>query len=137
MFHAGKLRSFVNDHYWLDGGTADQIHQYRVEGYGGEAQKPLNIQPEDLPRWTVPWLRDGAGYLAGNVGPGRLERALEQIEARVSRHEWPEYYDDEGGDLVGRRSRLRQTWTAAGYLLALHLLENPEARHQFGYVPCS
>ena len=228
-----ELRSFVNDHYWLDSETADRIHHYRVEGYGGEAQNPLNIQPEDLPRWTVAWLRDGAGYLAGNVGPGRLdarfftsgnllagptgminserhsailnlleakwdvlasrmplklcypasfgrdwvlftgrdpknapwsyqnggswpmlvwhlalaslhgnrphllERALEQIEARVPGDEWPEFYDGEGGDLVGRRSRLRQTWTAAGYLLALHLLENPEARHQFGFVPCS
>ena len=216
-----ELARFVNHHYWLDGHAASRVHHYQVEGYGGEAENPLNIQPQSLARWVVPWLRDGRGYLAGNVGPGRmdcrffasgnllagptgmldperkravlelithqweslvaqmplkicfpavygrdwvlftgrdpkntpwsyhnggswpmlvwqlaaaavdgdrldvLERALALIERRVGADEWPEYYDSEDGDLIGRRARLNQTWTAAGYLIATALLEDP------------
>ncbi|MFW5846457.1 MAG: glycoside hydrolase 100 family protein [Planctomycetota bacterium] len=68
-----QLADFVNEHYWLDARTCDRIHHYRSEGYGGAVENPLNLQAGSLSRWLQPWLRDGRGFLAGNVGPGRLD----------------------------------------------------------------
>ncbi|MDZ7750365.1 MAG: glycoside hydrolase 100 family protein [Gammaproteobacteria bacterium] len=55
-----------------------------------------------------------------------LETALHDAERRLVREDWPEYFDGRAGRLVGRYARRRQTWTAAGYLVARQLLEHPE-----------
>ncbi|MBK1650361.1 glycoside hydrolase 100 family protein [Rhabdochromatium marinum] len=54
------------------------------------------------------------------------ERALKAAERRLSRDDWPEYYDGRHGRLMGQQARRHQTWSAAGYLIACQLLEDPE-----------
>jgi glycogen debranching enzyme len=63
-------------------------------------------------------LRTGADEL--------VERALSDAERRLVQDDWPEYYDGRQGRLVGQQARRRQTWSAAGYLVACQLLERPE-----------
>jgi len=67
---------------------------------------------------TLVSLQTGADELA--------ERALHDAERRLIRDDWPEYYDGRHGRLVGQQARRRQTWSAAGYLVACQLLERPE-----------
>jgi len=45
-----------------------------------------------------------------------------------------EYYDGEYGDLIGRRARRQQSWTASGYLTACHLLDRPEDVSRLGFA---
>ncbi len=66
---------------------------------------------------------------AAALKTGRKEIAYEAIaisSRRLSRDDWPEYYDGHNGRLVGKESRRYQTWTIAGYLLAIELMENPK-----------
>ena len=58
--------------------------------------------------------------------PALAEKAVALAEKRLSVDQWPEYYDTRGGRFIGKQSRLRQTWTIAGYLTSKMLLENPE-----------
>lgn len=67
---------------------------------------------------TLVSLQNDAGELA--------ERALHEAEQRLLSDDWPEYYDGRRGRLVGQQARRRQTWSAAGYLVACQLLERPE-----------
>ncbi|KAL0910436.1 hypothetical protein M5K25_021420 [Dendrobium thyrsiflorum] len=60
----------------------------------------------------------------------RLElaaRAVEVAEKRLSIDKWPEYYDTKSGRFIGKQSRLYQTWTIAGFLVAKQLLAKPDA----------
>ncbi len=52
-------------------------------------------------------------------------KALEIAEKRLSRDEWPEYYDGKTGKLIGKQARKYQTWTIAAFLVTKSLLENP------------
>jgi len=67
------LRDFVREHYWLDLSRLNEIHRFKTEEFGEGAQNPLNIHPESIPDWVSDWLPDKGGYLAGNIGPGRLD----------------------------------------------------------------
>ncbi|WPL17485.1 Plant neutral invertase [Thiorhodovibrio winogradskyi] len=67
---------------------------------------------------TLVSLQTGAEDLA--------ERALHTAERRLLQDDWPEYYDGRRGRLVGQQARRQQTWSAAGYLVACQLLEQPE-----------
>ena len=58
--------------------------------------------------------------------PELAHKAIKLAEKRLSKDEWPEYYDGKTARLVGKEARRYQTWTVAGYLLALELMENPE-----------
>jgi glycogen debranching enzyme len=49
------LRDFVRKHYWLDLERLNEIHRFKTE------------------EWVVRWLPDDGGYLAGNIGPGRMD----------------------------------------------------------------
>jgi hypothetical protein len=40
---------------------------------------------------------------------------------------WPEYYDGKNGSLIGRRSNLKQTWSASAVILAHQFLESEDA----------
>lgn len=54
-------------------------------------------------------------------------KAVEVAEKRISRDKWPEYYDTKRAKFIGKQSRLFQTWSIAGYLVAKLLLANPSA----------
>ncbi|KAL5765553.1 hypothetical protein ACOSP7_016170 [Xanthoceras sorbifolium] len=55
------------------------------------------------------------------------EKAVELAERRIARDKWPEYYDTKRGRFIGKQSRLFQTWSIAGYLVAKLLLADPSA----------
>lgn len=60
----------------------------------------------------------------------RLELAAIAVEVagrRLSADKWPEYYDTKSGRLIGKQSRLYQTWSIAGFLVAKLLLADPGA----------
>ncbi|CAL1367099.1 unnamed protein product [Linum trigynum] len=59
--------------------------------------------------------------------PEIAERAVELVEKRISRDNWPEYYDTKRGRFIGKQSRLFQTWSIAGYLVSKQLLANPDS----------
>ncbi|GFZ21641.1 plant neutral invertase family protein [Actinidia rufa] len=58
--------------------------------------------------------------------PELARKAVDLAEKRLSVDQWPEYYDTRSGRFIGKQSRLRQTWTIAGFLTSKMLLENPE-----------
>lgn len=67
---------------------------------------------------------------AAAIKTGRKEIAYEAIAIaakRLSHDGWPEYYDGQGGRLIGKEARKFQTWTIAGFLLAVELMNRPEA----------
>ena len=70
---AGALRSYLRVFYWLDLRQLRTIHRYRTEEFGSGSINMLNIYPESIPDWVADWLPDRAGYLVGNLGPGRMD----------------------------------------------------------------
>lgn len=84
---------------------------------------------------NIPWSYHNGGnwpfllwsLAAASQKTRRTNIAIEGIEvAEKYLHEdgWPEYYEGEDGKIIGRQSRLYQTWSIAGYLVAKYLLEN-------------
>ena len=69
----GLLLHHVRTYYWVDLAGLDRINRYPVEEYGQDIQNRFNIQPDSIPSWLPPWLPDEGGYLAGNLGPGRMD----------------------------------------------------------------
>ncbi len=67
------LRSYIRSRYWLDRSRLNEIHRFRTEEFGATSVNDLNIHPDSLPEWVDEWLPDGAGYLVGNLGPGRMD----------------------------------------------------------------
>lgn len=67
------LRSYVRMFYWLDPQRLNEIHRYKTEEFGTGSVNMLNIYPESIPDWVVDWLPRRAGYLVGNLGPGRMD----------------------------------------------------------------
>lgn len=59
--------------------------------------------------------------------PELAARAVEVAEKRLSDDKWPEYYDSKSGRFIGKQSRLYQTWSIAGFLVAKLLLAKPDA----------
>ncbi|XP_022752592.1 alkaline/neutral invertase E, chloroplastic-like isoform X1 [Durio zibethinus] len=59
--------------------------------------------------------------------PEIAEKAVMLAERHLSRDKWPEYYDTRRARFIGKQSRLFQTWSIAGYLVAKLLLANPSA----------
>ena len=57
--------------------------------------------------------------------PQLARRAIELAEKRLSKDNWPEYYDGKLGRYVGKQARRLQTWSITGYLVAKMMLENP------------
>jgi hypothetical protein len=70
---ANMLRNYVQLFYWLDMERLNEIHRYRTEEFGTGSVNMLNIYPESIPEWVVDWLPGRAGYLVGNLGPGRMD----------------------------------------------------------------
>lgn len=85
---------------------------------------------------NVPWSYHNGGnwpvlmwsLVASALKTGQDEMAKRVVaiaEQYLHYDEWPEYYDNEDGRIIGRQARLYQTWTIAGYLMAQYLIENP------------
>ncbi len=68
-----SLRAFVRIYYWMDRDRLNEIHRYKAEEFGLEVANVLNVYPESIPEWMDGWLEPKVGYLAGNVGPGRID----------------------------------------------------------------
>ena len=69
----GKLAYYVPTYYWLDMERLNALHRYATEEYGAEAVNAFNVFPDSIPDWLPEWLPDGGGYLAGNLGPARMD----------------------------------------------------------------
>ncbi|XVF33139.1 hypothetical protein REPUB_Repub17cG0142600 [Reevesia pubescens] len=69
------------------------------------------------------WLLTAACIKTGR--PQIAKRAIEQVEQRLSKDGWPEYYDGKTGRYVGKQARKYQTWSISGYLVAKMMIENP------------
>ncbi|TVU33562.1 hypothetical protein EJB05_25387 [Eragrostis curvula] len=52
-------------------------------------------------------------------------RAVELMERRLVKDDFPEYYDGKAGRYIGKQARKFQTWSIAGYLVAKMLLDDP------------
>ena len=67
------LADYVRAYYWLDLEQLNAIHRYPTEVFGEDSENALNIYPESIPEWLLDWLPEEAGYLLGNLGPGRMD----------------------------------------------------------------
>ncbi|ACL71799.1 neutral invertase [Thioalkalivibrio sulfidiphilus HL-EbGr7] len=68
-----QLTEYVRNYYWLDLAKLNHIHRARTELFGHDIENTLNIYPESIPDWVTDWLPEEAGYLVGNLGPGRMD----------------------------------------------------------------
>jgi hypothetical protein len=69
----GSLVYHLRDYYWLDLTKLNQIHRYQSEQFGESVVNKFNIYPESIPYWLTEWIPDQGGYLAGNLGPGKMD----------------------------------------------------------------
>ena len=69
----GSLNFHLRDYYWLDLAKVNQIHRYQAEQFGESVVNKFNIYPESIPYWLTEWMPDRGGYLAGNLGPGKMD----------------------------------------------------------------
>jgi len=67
------LRDFVRKHYWLDLERLNEIHRFKTEQFGEGVTNELNVHPESIPDSVANWMPDEGGFLAGNIGPGRMD----------------------------------------------------------------
>lgn len=227
----GALSYHVREYYWLDLQRLNEIYRYRGEEFGKEVANKFNIYPASIPAWLTEWLPETGGYLAGNLGPARMDfrffalgnlmailtslasvqesqqimdlieqrwhdlvgympmkicfpaveglewriltgcdpknipwsyhnggnwpvllwmlvaaaqktgrmevahQALEIAEKRLSKDQWPEYYDGKNGRLIGKEARKYQTWTITGFLVAQEMLANPDHLALINFEP--
>ena len=69
----GRLKRHIREHYWIDLGRVNEMHRYENEEFGEEVENKFNIYPDSLATWVADWLPKQTGYLAGNLGPGRMD----------------------------------------------------------------
>jgi len=69
----GKLVHYVRTYYWLDFPGLNRMYRYATEEYGETAVNAFNIVPDAIPEWLTEWLPEPGGYLAGNLGPSRMD----------------------------------------------------------------
>jgi len=70
------------------------------------------------------WAFIGAARRTGRMD--LAEHAFFDIGDRLMNDNWPEYYDGRLGSLVGRRSNIRQVWSATSFIIAHELMENTD-----------
>ncbi len=70
------------------------------------------------------WAFAGAAIRTGRRDLAK--RAIAVAAERLQQDDWAEYYDGKRGNLIGRRSNLKQVWSAASLIISHHLLENPD-----------
>jgi len=69
----GNLRHHVGRYYWLDQQRLSALRHIERDQYGEEVVNAFNVFPQSIPDWAGAWIPDDAGYLCGNVGPGRMD----------------------------------------------------------------
>ncbi|MEA5506151.1 glycoside hydrolase 100 family protein [Halotia wernerae UHCC 0503] len=69
----GALEYHVRNYYWLDLQRLSEIYRYKDNEFGKEVANKFNIYSESIPHWLTEWLPETGGYLAGNLGPGRMD----------------------------------------------------------------
>lgn len=69
----GALKYHVRNYYWIDLKRLSEIYRFKGEEFGKEVANKFNIYPESIPHWLTEWLPENGGYLAGNLGPGRMD----------------------------------------------------------------
>ncbi len=69
----GSLVFHLRSYYWLDLKQLNEIHRYQSEQFGESVVNKFNIYPESIPYWLTEWMPDRGGYLAGNLGPGKMD----------------------------------------------------------------
>lgn len=69
----GHLVYHIRKYYWLDFQRLNEIYRYKGEEFGETVMNEFNIYPGSIPDWLSEWLPEAGGYLAGNLGPGRMD----------------------------------------------------------------
>ncbi len=67
------LNYHMRQYYWLDLNRLNKIYRYKGEEFGEAAINKFNVYPDSIPEWVFHWMPDQGGYLAGNLGPARLD----------------------------------------------------------------
>lgn len=69
----GHLVYHIREYYWVNLKRLNEIYRFKGEEFGLAAINKFNIYAGSIPEWLTEWLADKGGYLAGNLGPGRLD----------------------------------------------------------------
>ncbi|MBW4685099.1 MAG: glycoside hydrolase 100 family protein [Komarekiella atlantica HA4396-MV6] len=69
----GTLKYHIRNYYWLDLKRLREIYRYKGDEFGKEVANKFNIYSQSIPGWLTEWLPETGGYLAGNLGPGRMD----------------------------------------------------------------
>ncbi|RAL37080.1 hypothetical protein DM860_004002 [Cuscuta australis] len=100
---------------------------------GARFQHPSRLSDlNDPPRQRHPGFPPGVDFRL-HAHPRRLlhrqhvplQHGLPLAEAKLPKDGWPAYYDGKQGRFVGKQAREHQTWSIAGYLVAMMMLEDP------------
>ncbi|WP_026734635.1 glycoside hydrolase 100 family protein [Fischerella sp. PCC 9605] len=67
------LTYHLREYYWIDPNRLNEIYRFKGDEFGKEVANRFNIYPDSIPAWLTEWLPDTGGYLAGNLGPGRMD----------------------------------------------------------------
>jgi hypothetical protein len=67
------LNFHIRTYYWLDIKRLNEIYRYQGEEFGDKAVNKFNIYPDSIPYWLTEWMPEKGGYLAGNLGPARMD----------------------------------------------------------------
>jgi hypothetical protein len=86
-----------------------------------------------LRKSIVIWLLAASAAVEGT--PILTSEDLETFAKRLSNDKWPEYYDGKEGRMIGKEARELQLWTIAGYIIAHHILDEPEKVSIFAFEP--
>ncbi len=70
------------------------------------------------------WYFTAASIKMGNKE--HLSKMIKLMEKRLSKDDFPEYYDGIYNRLVGKEARSKQTWSIAGYIIAKTLIQEPK-----------
>ncbi|OKH22023.1 alkaline invertase [Hydrococcus rivularis NIES-593] len=67
------LTYHLREYYWIDLKRLNEIYRFRGDEFGTEVANRFNIFAESIPGWLTEWLPRNGGYLAGNLGSGRMD----------------------------------------------------------------
>ncbi len=68
-----SLTYHLRQYYWIDLNRLNEIYRFKGDEFGKEVANRFNIYADSIPTWLTEWLPETGGYLAGNLGPGRMD----------------------------------------------------------------